>query len=54
MKPKIEDEIENDLMEEESTEETREELLENDEITPEEEAFIRGCEEAEFEENEEE
>jgi len=53
MKPKIEDEIENDLIEE-SREATREELLENDEITPEEEAFIRGCEAADFEENEEE
>ena len=53
MKPKIEDEIEHELTEN-SSESTSEELLENDEITPEEEAFIRGCEAAEFEENEEE
>lgn len=49
MKLKIEDEIEHDISESHG-EDSREDLLENDEITPEEEAFLRGCEEAENEE----
>ncbi|MBW2993601.1 hypothetical protein KY317_03450 [Candidatus Woesearchaeota archaeon] len=47
MKIKIEDEIEHELETGES-DETAEDLLENDEITPEEEAFIRGEKEASF------
>ena len=52
MKVKIEDEIEFDL-ESGANDDTAEDLLENDEITPEEEAFIRGEQEASFNNEEE-
>lgn len=45
MKRKIEEEIEEEL-ESEENDETADELLENDEISPEEEAFWRGEREA--------
>jgi len=51
MKVKIEDEIEHEL--ETGADDTAEEWLENDEITPEEEAFIRGEQEASFNNEEE-
>lgn len=52
MKVKIEDEIEHELESGES-EDTAEDLLENDEITPEEAGFIRGEKEASFNNEEE-